>query len=80
MAMSIAPVTVISPINRLSILFRLYFSRLLNPRHEMFGSGIIVGTVVSLSGALALALTTDAVSDLVPLHDAVVSLLHWHWP
>ncbi len=37
MAMSVAPVTVVSPINRLSILFRLYFSRLLNPQHEMFG-------------------------------------------
>ena len=31
MAMSVAPVTVVSPINRLSILFRLYFSRWLNP-------------------------------------------------
>ena len=79
MAMSIAPVTVISPINRLSILFRLYFSRLLNPQHEVFGGGIIVGTLVSLTGALALALTTD-VAALVPLPDAVVSLLHWHWP
>ena len=39
MAMSIAPVTVVSPINRLSILFRLFFSRLLNPQHEVFGGG-----------------------------------------
>ena len=37
MAMSVAPVTVVSPINRLSILFRLYFSRWLNPQHEVFG-------------------------------------------
>jgi uncharacterized membrane protein len=80
MAMSIAPVTVVSPINRLSILFRLYFSRLLNPRHEMFGGGVIVGTVVSLTGALALSLTTDVISAVVPLPDAVVALLRWHWP
>ena len=54
MALSIAPVTVVSPINRLSILFRLYFSRLLNPKHEVFGGSVIWATVVSLLGALAL--------------------------
>jgi drug/metabolite transporter (DMT)-like permease len=79
-AMSIAPVTVVSPINRLSILFRLYFSRLLNPQHEMFGGSIIAGTIVSLAGALALSLTTDVVSGVLPLPDAVVSLMHWRWP
>ena len=41
MAMSIAPVTVVSPINRLTILFRLFFSRLLNPHHEVFGGAVI---------------------------------------
>jgi len=79
-AMSIAPVTVVSPINRLSILFRLYFSRLLNPRHEMFGGSIVVGTVVSLAGALALSLTTDVVANALPLPASVVAMLHWHWP
>jgi uncharacterized membrane protein len=79
-AMSIAPVTVISPINRLSILFRLYFSRLLNPEHEMFGGGVIVGTLVSLTGALALALSVDALANLLPLPASILALLHWHWP
>ena len=80
MAMSIAPVTVISPINRLSILFRLYFSRLLNPEHEMFGGGVIVGTLVSLTGALALALSVDALAILLPLPASILALLRWQWP
>jgi uncharacterized membrane protein len=80
MAMSIAPVTVVSPITRLSMLFRLYFSRWLNPQHEVFGGPVIAGTVVSLAGALTLSLTTDVVASLVPLPDAIVELLHWHWP
>lgn len=80
MAMSVAPVTVVSPINRLSILFRLYFSRWLNPQHEVFGGGVIAGTVVSLVGALALTLSTQAVQELVLLPDALVSLLIWRWP
>ncbi len=53
MAMSVAPVTVVSPINRLSILFRLFFSRLLNPQHEVFGGSVILATVVSMLGAVA---------------------------
>ena len=36
MAMAIAPVSVVLPISRLSILFRLYFSWLLNAEHEVF--------------------------------------------
>lgn len=80
MAMSIAPVTVVSPINRLSILFRLYFSRLLNPQHEVFGSSVIAATVVSLLGALALTLSMDVVQALLPLPDGVVAFLNWRWP
>src|SRR4030095_10189261 len=72
MAMAVAPVTVVSPINRLSILFRLYFSRWLNPQHEVFGGTVIAGTMVSLAGALALSLSTQAVQELIPLPDALV--------
>ena len=78
MAMSIAPITVIAPIGRLSILFRLYFSRLLNPQHEVFGGQMILGTVVSLAGALALSLSVDVVGGLLPA--AWQPVLHWHWP
>jgi hypothetical protein len=80
MAMSVAPVTVVSPINRLSILFRLYFSRWLNPEHEVFSGSVIAGTVVSLAGALALSLSTQALQDVVPLPDTLAALLAWHWP
>lgn len=80
MAMSIAPVTVVSPINRLSILFRLYFSRLLNPQHEVFGGKVVLGTIVSLAGAVVLSLSIDQVQTFLPLPDAVSAILRWHWP
>jgi drug/metabolite transporter (DMT)-like permease len=80
MAMSIAPVTVVSPINRLSILFRLFFSRLLNPQHEVFGGSVVFATVVSLLGALALTMSTDLAQSLLPLPDSVVRVLNWRWP
>jgi uncharacterized membrane protein len=80
MAMSIAPVTVVSPINRLSILFRLFFSRLLNPEHEVFGGKVVLGTVVSLTGAVVLSLSIDSVQSWLPLPEAALSVLRWHWP
>jgi uncharacterized membrane protein len=80
MAMSIAPVTVVSPINRLSILFRLYFSRLLNPQHEVFGGKVVIGTIVSLTGAVVLSLSIESVQSWLPLPEAALSVLRWHWP
>ena len=80
MAMSVAPVTVVSPINRLSILFRLFFSRLLNPKHEVFGGSVVLATVVSLAGAVLVSLSTDLVQSLLPLPESVVTLLNWRWP
>ena len=80
MAMSIAPVTVISPISRLSIMFRLYFARLLNPHHEVFGGRVMLGTVISLLGAFALSLSVEAVTSALPLPDSLINILHWQWP
>ncbi|MBX9778291.1 MAG: DMT family transporter [Xanthobacteraceae bacterium] len=80
MAMSIAPVTVVSPINRLTILFRLFFSRLINPHHEVFGGAVWLATLVSLAGAVLLTLSTDVVQSMVPLPESVVTLLNWQWP
>lgn len=78
MALTLAPVTVVSPINRLTIVFRLYFSRLLNPHHEVFGGRIVLGTIISLVGALVISLRVDMVAPLVP--EAMAPLLQWHWP
>jgi drug/metabolite transporter (DMT)-like permease len=80
MAIAVAPVTVVVPINRLTIVFRLYFSRWLNPRHEVFGGRVIVGTVVSFMGAVVLSLSTETLSAMLPLPEAVMSVLRWHWP
>jgi hypothetical protein len=36
--------------------------------------------MVSLAGALALSLTTDVISNLLPLPDGMVAMLRWRWP
>jgi uncharacterized membrane protein len=80
MALSVAPVSVVTPIQRLSILFRIYCGKLLNPDHEVFGSKVIAATVVSLIGTLALSISTDTVLSLVPLPDFIAAAAHWRWP
>jgi drug/metabolite transporter (DMT)-like permease len=80
MALALAPVTVVTPIQRLSLIFRLYFSRIINPQHEQFGGRIVTATVVSLLGALALSVSTDVVQAALPLPDWAKAVLNWKWP
>jgi uncharacterized membrane protein len=80
MALALAPVSVVAPIMRLSILFRIYFSWLLTPHHEVFGDRVLLATVVSLAGALALTVGTEVVLAHVPLPEAIVAIARWRWP
>jgi drug/metabolite transporter (DMT)-like permease len=80
MALSVAPVTVVQPIQRLSSLFRILFSWILNREHEIFGGQIILGAILSIIGAVALSISTDIVLSLVPLPDWLVAIARWQWP
>lgn len=80
MGYAVAPVSVVSPIQRVSIVFRIYFGRLLNPQHEVFGGKLYLGTIVSLIGAVALSISTDLVLTYVPLPDWAVAMARWQWP
>ena len=80
MALAIAPVSVVTPIQRLSLVFRIYFGWMLNPHHEVFGGRVIWGTVISLAGTVVLSVSTDSVLQSIPIPASVASLLTWHWP
>jgi uncharacterized membrane protein len=80
MALAIAPVSVVTPIQRLSLVFRVYFGWLINPQHEVFGGRVLAGTVLSLLGAVALSISTDSFLHAVPLPADVIAALAWHWP
>jgi len=60
--------------------FRIYFGRLLNPQHEVFGGKLYLGTAISLLGALALSVSTELVLAHVPLPDWAVAIARWQWP
>jgi uncharacterized membrane protein len=80
MGYAVAPVSVVTPIQRLSIVFRVYAGWLINPHHEVFGGRVIAGTVVSLLGAIALSVSTDLVLTYVPLPDVIADIVRWRWP
>lgn len=80
MALSVAPVLVVAPILRLSLVFRLLFSRMMNREHEVFGGRMITGTAISLIGALALTVSVEMVIELIWLPEFVVRFARWHWP
>lgn len=80
MALSIAPVTIVAPIQRLSVIFRLLFGWMINREHEAFGIGVLGGIAVSLVGALALALDAEFVVSLVALPDWAIEIALWRWP
>lgn len=80
MALAVAPVSVVVPIQRLSVVFRVLFSWLLNRDHEVFGIRVLLGIGLSLAGAVALTVSTDAVRALLPLPNGALEMLDWRWP
>ncbi len=77
LALAIAPVTVVTPIQRLSLVFRVGLSTVLNPEHEVFDARVVIGVVVSLLGMLALTLNVEFVAQFLALPQWVIT---WRWP
>ena len=77
MALSVAPVSVVVPIQRLSVVFRVIFSWYMNREHEVFTVSALIGIAVSLLGAISLSLSTDIVLALLPVGWAEVLTVTW---
>jgi uncharacterized membrane protein len=58
MALSVAPLTVVVPIQRLSIVFRLLFNAMINHEHEVFDGWVIFSILLAVLGAVALGADT----------------------
>lgn len=67
MALAVAPVSVVAPIQRLSLVFRVYFSLIMNREHEHFGGRVILGTAISFVGACALSTSADSIASVSQL-------------
>jgi len=57
--------------------FRLLFSKWLNPRHEVFGALVVAGAATSIVGALAIAVGTDIIVNAVAVPEGLARALRW---
>jgi uncharacterized membrane protein len=80
MALALAPVSVVAPIQRLSLIFRLVFGYMLNRQYEVFNSRMVLGTIVSILGAALLSISIEDVRSLLPIPDALAPVFTWTWP
>jgi drug/metabolite transporter (DMT)-like permease len=58
MALAIAPVSLVTPLQRTSIVFRLLFAAIVNPTTEVFSRGALIASLLCLAGVAALALNS----------------------
>lgn len=79
MALAVAPVSVVIPIQRLSLVFRVYANSVLNREHEVVGGRIWAATGVALFGAMALSVSVEDLLAVLPLPDALENLVRWRW-
>jgi drug/metabolite transporter (DMT)-like permease len=57
LALGVAPVTVVQPLQSLSLIFRMIFGYFINRDHESFDRDVILGIFMSFAGVLCLSLS-----------------------
>lgn len=80
LALGLAPVTIVQPLQSMSLLFRMIFGYFINRDHEAFDRYVIVGIVLSFAGALALSLSDESVLRHVTLPGWLDAVAAWRWP
>ncbi len=58
LALAVAPISVVVPIQRLSVVFRLLFNAIINRQYEIFDRWIVISILLAVLGAVALAAET----------------------
>ncbi len=76
-AVAVAPIMLVSPLLQFSLLFRLLFSKLFNPDHEIFGRLVVAGVAISIVGSLIVSADTDTILRLVPMPQWLAAALRW---
>ena len=76
-AFALAPVSVVVPIQRLSVIFRLLFNWYLNRQYERIEAKIVIGIILSVFGAAALGVDTTVALNWLDLNPVIYSILNW---
>lgn len=79
-ALAMAPVAVVAPILRLSLIFRIIFSWWLNREHEVFSKGIVLATMLSLLGAFMVSLSSEFIQSVMDVPVWARWIIDLKWP
>jgi uncharacterized membrane protein len=80
MALALAPVSVVSAVQRTALVFRVIFTWMLNRDHEVLGASTLAGIAISALGVIAVTITPDMLAEWVPLPPAIGDILRLTWP
>lgn len=80
LAFAIAPVTTVAPIIRLSMVFRVLWSYIINREHETFESHVLAGIAVSFIGVILLTVDSDFMVKALALPSWAMDISAWRWP
>ena len=76
-AVAVAPIMVVMPLMQLSLVFRLSFSKWVNPDHEVFGPLVSAGAIISVVGACLVSINTNVILDALSIPEIAVRVLRW---
>lgn len=75
LAMALAPIAVVVPIQRLSVVFRLIFNALINRDHEIFDRWVVLSIILAVVGAIALTADTAQILAMLNISEPAAGLL-----
>ena len=76
-AVAVAPIMLVASLQQSTVVFRLIFSRLLNPAHEVFGARVIIGAILSIVGVCTMSIDSSLILNAVGAPDDLARLLQW---
>src|SRR5205814_7707497 len=66
-SLAVAPLMVVTPILRLSLVFRLFLSQWINRAYEVMNAAVLIGAFTAVLGSFLVALDTDVLMILLNL-------------
>ena len=80
MALAVAPVSIVAPIQQTSLIFQVLFSWLINRDHESFSIWVLVAIFSSFIGAVLVSLSTNFIMSIFNFPEDVEVFLLLSWP
>jgi drug/metabolite transporter (DMT)-like permease len=76
-SLAVAPLMVVTPILQLSLVFRLFLSQLINRKHEVMNTAVIIGSLTAVLGSILVAIDTDELASFLQLPSWSADLLRY---